>query len=232
MKQSIKVFLGVTFLSLSVFGCRNNKKTSPSPTVKLTVTPTPTPEPTPTHSEKEVIKLYHSRYWNVFVTNGGSLYEGHFQDIEYGSVVDVYTFRIKRIDEELDEETLHHEIVVPNSFTFGDRFTLNNKRIQSHAMMPQGENNRRSDYDDITDLYIADDIEIIESQALYKVPESVTIHCVSPKKPEGWAEDWYVAEDGNNPEVLWGDIIPENLKKQEFPKVSGGFVTPDASYFY
>lgn len=93
------------------------------------------------------------------------------------------------------------EFVVPEYLVRAESFSIKNSKILTGSFIfAEGDTSAT-----FTNLIIPDGIETIESKAFQNIPDSVTIKCEAPSKPQGWADDWC---DATN--IEWGyDLLGE-----------------------
>ena len=162
--------------------------------------------------ESKVINAFYSRDGDVGYVIDDPNYTGErsdpFKVPQENNILSGYTYRA---DAGIGQTALY----ISNNMTCGTRFEIKNLRIASGAMYLEKEYDVslqkeviiHDSYQDLETIYICDGVETVESGAIVNVPDSVTIKCVAPSKPSGWADDW---TDATN--VLWGQELEDTSK--------------------
>ena len=109
------------------------------------------------------------------------------------------------------------KLYISNTISYGSKFIIKNNRVNSKAMYQEKEYDvslgkevlTYDAYRNLETIYICDEIETIESGAFINVPEQVSIKCVSPSKPAGWADDW---TDAPASQIEWGVALDDASK--------------------
>lgn len=91
------------------------------------------------------------------------------------------------------------DIVIPEKMTYGSNLEIMNKKIISKTISFAIDENGVY-LGNISTIKIPSGIEIIENNAFYNVPDSVTIYCEAASKPDLWGDKWTNAKN-----VVWGE---------------------------
>lgn len=104
--------------------------------------------------------------------------------------------------------TTQTKLYVSNSIGYGSSFTIKATKIVANAMYKDVDTAYDA-YKNLTEIYICDGIEEIESGAFVDVPAGVTFKCLAASKPAGWADDW---TDAPASQIQWGQELDDASK--------------------
>lgn len=175
------------------------------------------------------IKTYanQSRYKNIYVAiddpnfvsedDAKSLVERD----ENGNVVSVPTYKAS-VYAIFGTPRAYSNVVIPSVINVSEKFDLKITSITSGCMPTNaGSLNEDKAYQYIKSIIIPDTVETIGGMAFKNVPESVTIKCQAPSRPDDWVEGWTDAKN-----VEWG-YAPTD--KESADLVQGGGSTKEFS---
>ncbi len=92
-------------------------------------------------------------------------------------------------------------LVVPEKYTYGDSFAIENKSIYKDAFIFTDSDRMTKPEGRLEKFVIPDGIEVIESGAFQNVPDFIHFYCEATERPAGWASDWC---DANSSQITWG----------------------------
>lgn len=106
----------------------------------------------------------------------------------------------------IEDNESNPDVVIPEIMTYGEKLKIKNTRIANKAI--QFAKNELGEYEaNIHSITIPNGIEIIDSNAFYHVPDSVTIYCEAASKPDLWNDRWTDAKN-----IVWGYSVDPSTK--------------------